>query len=353
MIPMMIRIDGSEGEGGGQVLRTALGLSLVTGKPFQIEKIRAKREKPGLLRQHLTAVLAAAEIGNAKTEGAVLGSKNLSFTPGTVHAGEYRFAIGTAGSGTLVLQTILPALMMADRASFLVIEGGTHNMQAPPFDFLAKTFIPLLNRLGPKVALRLERYGFYPAGGGRFTVEINPCSVISSRAWMTRDEITHRHGVAIVAKLPRNIAQREIDALGHGLGWGPECFEIIETKNSAGPGNVVMVEVGTPSITEVFTGFGRLGASAEHVATEAAGAVRSYLSSRAFAGDYLADQLLLPLALARGGSFSATKISLHAQTNMRVIERFLPITFCTQKKESCIHIWVEPKQESGAEGSFC
>src|SRR5215470_6307977 len=194
---MMIHIDGSEGEGGGQVLRTALSLSLVTGKPFQIEKIRAKRERSGLLRQHLTAVLAATEIGNARTEGAALGSKNLTFTPGKVRPGEYHFAVGTAGSGTLVLQTILPALMMTDGASRLVIEGGTHNMQAPPFDFLAKTFVPLLNGLGPKVALNLERYGFYPAGGGRFTVEIDPSSAISPPLWIGRDEVTHRRAVAI------------------------------------------------------------------------------------------------------------------------------------------------------------
>lgn len=341
----MIHIDGSAGEGGGQVLRTALGLSLVTGKPFQIEKIRAKREKSGLLRQHLTAVLAAAEIGSAKVEGATLGSKNLTFNPGRVRAGEYHFAVGTAGSGTLVLQTILPPLMLADGGSRLVIEGGTHNMQAPPFDFLEKTFIPLLNRLGPKVVLKLERYGFYPAGGGRFTVEINPRSAISPALWIGRDEITHRHGVAIVANLPRSIAQREIDTLGHMLGWGPECFEIIETKNSAGPGNVVMVEVGTPSITEVFTGFGRLSASAENVASEAAGAARSYLSSEAFAGEYLADQLLLPLALAGGGSFTTTKITLHAQTNMRVIETFLPVTFSTQKNERYVQVWAEPKED--------
>ena len=148
-----------------------------------------------------------------------------------------------------------------------------------------------------------------------------------------------------MANLARSIAQREIDTLCHMLGWGPECFEIIDTKTSAGPGTVVMVEVGTPSITELFTGFGRLGASAEHVASEAAGAARSYLSSQAFAGEHLTDQLLLPLALARGGSFTATKISLHAQTNMKVIERFLPLTFRTQKKENYVQVWVETKEE--------
>ena len=144
------------------MLRTALSLSLVTGQPFVIEKIRAKREKPGLLRQHLTAVLAAMEIGSATVEGATLGSKTLTFTPGKVRAGEYRFAVGTAGSSTLVFQTILPALMTASGRSRLVIEGGTHNTQAPPFDFLAKTFLPILSQLGPRVTVKLERYGFYP-----------------------------------------------------------------------------------------------------------------------------------------------------------------------------------------------
>ena len=339
----MIHIDGSAGEGGGQMLRTALSLSLVTGQPFQITNIRAKRQKPGLLRQHLTAVLAASEIGNAKVDGAVLGSKTLTFTPGKIRAGEYRFAVGTAGSGTLVLQTILPALMLADGLSRLTIEGGTHNMQAPPFDFLEKTFLPLLNRLGPKVTVKLERYGFYPAGGGKFTVEIAPGSAISPMLWIGRNEITHRRAVAIVANLPRSIAQREIDTLSHSIGWGPECFEVIETKNSSGPGNVVMVEIGDGSVTEVFTGFGRLGASAEHVASEAAGEARAYLSSKAFAGEHLADQLLLPLALTGGGCFAATKVSLHAQTNMDVITRFLPICFATEKKEGYVQIYAERK----------
>src|SRR5262245_60850976 len=154
----MIRIDGSFCEGGGQILRTSLSLSLATGKPFRIEKIRAGRERPGLLRQHLTAVLAAAEVGAAEVEGATLGSAALTFSPGKVRPGEYRFTIGTAGSGTLVFQTILPALMLASKPSSVTIEGGTHNSAAPPFDFLAGTFLPLLERMGPKVRLQFERY---------------------------------------------------------------------------------------------------------------------------------------------------------------------------------------------------
>src|SRR5688572_7099138 len=163
----MIRIDGSVGEGGGQILRTALSLSLATGTPFQIENIRAGRKNAGLLRQHLTAVLAAAEIGSAETAGASLGSTALTFTPKSVRGGEFRFAVGTAGSATLVFQTILPALLLAGTPSRVEIEGGTHNMAAPPFDFLKRTFLPVLRRMGANISLELKRYGFYPAGGGR------------------------------------------------------------------------------------------------------------------------------------------------------------------------------------------
>ena len=339
----MIRIDGSQGEGGGQMLRTALSLSLVTGQPFRIENIRAKRERPGLLRQHLTAVQAAIEVGNANAEGAALGSKVLAFSPGKVRPGNYRFAVGTAGSAMLVFQTVLPALMTASDSSRLTLEGGTHNTKAPPFDFLQRTFLPLLGRLGPKINIGLERYGFYPAGGGRFTAEITPSAAIASTQLTNRGEITHRRGVAIVANLPRHIAQREIDTLGHMLGWGSECFEIVETKNSPGPGTIVMIEIGSASVTEIFTAFGRVGATAEHVASEAAGDARSYLSNEAVAGEYLTDQLLLPLALARGGSFTATKLSLHAQTNMEVIAHFLPVTFSTKKEECFTQICIESK----------
>ena len=204
----MIRIDGSLGEGGGQILRTSLSLSLVTGKPFRIENIRAGRERPGLLRQHLTAVLAAGEVGGAEVEGATLGSTALTFAPAKVRSGEYHFAVGTAGSGTLVFQTILPALMRACGPSKITIEGGTHNQAAPPYHFLERSFVPLIERMGPKVSLRLERYGFYPAGGGRFVAEIEPVENLRSFEIGERGEITSRRVVAIVANLARHIGQR-------------------------------------------------------------------------------------------------------------------------------------------------
>ncbi len=161
----MIVIDGSEGEGGGQVLRTALSLSLVTGQPFRIENIRANRSRAGVMRQHVTAVEAACAIGGTECEELAIGASTLSFTPGKVKPGEHHFAVGTAGSTSLVLQTILPPLMLADAPSRLVLEGGTHNIYAPPFDFIDRVFLPILNRMGPRVTAKLGRHGFYPAGG--------------------------------------------------------------------------------------------------------------------------------------------------------------------------------------------
>jgi RNA 3'-terminal phosphate cyclase (ATP) len=328
----MIHIDGSTGEGGGQMLRSALSLSLVTGKAFRMENIRAKREKSGLLRQHLTAVLAACEIASAQVEGATLGSKTLTFTPGSVRSGNYRFAVGTAGSGTLVFQTILPALMTASGRSEITIEGGTHNMQAPPLDFLQKAFLSVINRLGPKIEIRLEKYGFYPAGGGRFIATIEPCEQLSTIQLVERGEIERRSAVAIVANLPRNIAQREVDTVAKQLNWDTQSTQIFETKNSVGPGNIVLIELTCGNVTEMFCGFGRIGASAESVASEASGAARSYLVSGAVAGEHLADQLLLPFALAGGGAFTAEKLNLHSRTNMEIIRSFLRVDFETSQE---------------------
>jgi RNA 3'-terminal phosphate cyclase (ATP) len=334
----MIRIDGSFGEGGGQVLRTSLSLSLATGKAFRIENIRAGRERPGLLRQHLTAVMAAAEVGRAEVDGATLGSKALTFSPGRIRAGEYRFSVGTAGSGTLVFQTIFPALMLASEPSHLVIEGGTHNPAAPPFDFLARTFLPLLERMGPKVQLQFERYGFYPAGGGRFCAEIHPAKTLNGIQIGERGEITLRRATAVVANLPRHIAQREVETVGKMLNWGPEAFSVQESRNSAGPGNIVMIEIGSSEVTEIFSAFGQVALAAEKVASIAAREAREYLVSRAAVGEHLTDQLLLPLALAGKGSFTAQKINMHARTNIAVISEFLPVRFDLREQEGLTRV---------------
>jgi len=308
-------------------LRTSLSLSLVTGKPFRIENIRAGRERPGLLRQHLTAVLAAAEISAADVEGASLGSSCLTFTPGVVRSGEYRFAVGTAGSSTLVFQTVLPALMLARGTSKIAMEGGTHNMAAPPYDFMARSFVPLIERMGPKVRLHFERYGFYPAGGGRFSAEIEPVAALTPLHGGERGEITSRRVIAVVAHLPRQIAQREVETAASMLNWGTETQVIESTRESSGPGNAIMIEIATANSTAIFTAFGQLGVSAEKVADSAAREAREYLVSKAVACEHLTDQLLLPMALAGSGSFTGVKVNLHARTNMEVIAKFLPVRF--------------------------
>ena len=330
----MLHIDGSFREGGGQILRTALSLSLATGIPFRIENIRAGRKNSGLLRQHLTAVLAAAEIGSAQVEGADLGSLALTFTPNAVRAGEYRFAVGTAGSATLVFQTILPALMRADAPSRVSIEGGTHNFAAPPFDFLERTFIPLVRRMGANISLKLERYGFYPAGGGRILAEIEPCRDLKPLELGPRGEIRSKRATAIVANLPGRIAVREIQKIASMMEMTSEG-RIVSTKDSPGPGNLVFIEIESEHVTEVFSAFGRLGVAAESVAAEAVRDARAYLMSSAVVGEYLTDQLMLPLALAGGGSFTAVRLSQHARTNQDVISKFLPVRFEVEETKDC------------------
>jgi RNA 3'-terminal phosphate cyclase (ATP) len=214
----MIEIDGSFGEGGGQILRTAISLSMVTGRAVRIDRIRANRPRPGLMHQHLTAVKAAQEVCGAEVAGAALGSTELQFTPGEVSHGHYTFSIGTAGSTTLVLQTILPALMTADEATTVTLEGGTHNIHAPSIDFLQRAFLPLLARMGPIVEVELERHGFYPAGGGRVSATITPCPQVKPLNLVERGEVTHRRAVAVVANLPGSIAQRELAVVGEKLG---------------------------------------------------------------------------------------------------------------------------------------
>ena len=321
----MIVIDGTTGEGGGQILRTALALSVVTGKPFQISKIRGRRERPGLRRQHLTAVMAAARVGAAHVQGAELGSRELHFEPSTICPGEHRFAVGTAGSAGLVLQTVLPALLVASAPSRLLLEGGTHNPGAPPFDFLARVYLPLVGRMGPLVTARLERPGFYPAGGGRFVVEVEPVAHLAPLHLAERGRLLARRARVLSARLPAHVARREQETVARLTGWDRSLVEVEEVHDSAGPGNAVMLEVTSEHVTELFTAFGARGVPAEAVATAAAEQALAYLDSGVPVGPQLADQLLLPLAIAGGGSFVTVAPTLHATTNADVISRFLDV----------------------------
>ncbi|MEX0653015.1 MAG: RNA 3'-terminal phosphate cyclase [Phycisphaeraceae bacterium] len=323
----MLTIDGSQGEGGGQVLRSAVALSMVTGTPFRIERIRAGRGKPGLMRQHLTAVRAAQEVCDATVEGDAVGATALTFEPGRVRAGEYRFAVGTAGSATLVLQTVLPALVLAEGPSALTLEGGTHNRFAPPFDFLERAFVPLLNWMRPHVVLELERPGFYPAGGGRFTATIEPAAGgrLEGIELLERGGDRGRCAVAMVAKLPRHIAERELKKVQAMLNWSAESLEVVERHDAAGPGNIVMLSVESEHVTELFTGFGERSVPSEKVAAHAAEACRRYLAADVPVGEHLADQLLLPLTIAGKGAFRTLHPSRHTQTHVELIGKFLEV----------------------------
>jgi RNA 3'-terminal phosphate cyclase (ATP) len=321
----MITIDGSFGEGGGQILRTSLALSLVTGKPFRIENIRAGRKTPGLLRQHLTAVNAAAAIGQADVIGAIIGSTLLTFTPSKIAPGEYNFAVGTAGSTTLVLQTVLPSLLIADGPTRLTLEGGTHNPFAPPFDFLNKAFLPLLSRMGMNVSAKLDRYGFYPAGGGKMEIAIDPAGKFSRLELHGRGDIRQRRARAILANLPRKIGERELSIVRRKLSWPHEYTAIEQVDNSYSPGNIVTIELESDHLTEVFTGFGEKGKPAEEVADAAVQHARRYLASDVSAGEYLADQILVPMAIAGGGSFTTLPASRHTTTNIEIIRKFLDV----------------------------
>lgn len=321
----MIELDGSEG--GGQLLRSALTLSLCTGIGFTMDNIRARRSRPGLMRQHLTAVNAAAAVGGARTLGATLGATALRFEPGAIRAGDYHFATGSAGSATLVLQTVLPALWRAGGASTLRLEGGTHNPLAPSADFIAATYLPVLARMGVQVAMRLLQHGFHPAGGGVLEVQVQACAALQPCWLEARPALTSLQARILMSGLSSSIGLRELQALAARLDIeaDPRCVESV--RPALGPGNVAMVHACHGDHVEVFTGHGERGVSAEQVAARLAGQVQQHLDGGAHVGEHLSDQLLLPMALAGAGAFTTAAISEHLSSNARLIEKFLPVEF--------------------------
>ncbi len=323
-----IHIDGSQGEGGGQIVRSSLALSIVTGRPFIIENLRGRREKPGLARQHLTAVRAAAQVGGAEVKGDEVGSRSITFRPTKLQAGEYKFAIGTAGSTTLVLQAVLPALLIADGPSRITLEGGTHNHRAPSFEFLAKAYLPLVNRMGARVTAELKRHGFYPAGGGRLIVTVKPTKSLTGFDLLERGAEGERRATAIISGLPEHIGQRELDYVAGKIDWPPDAFHLEVLNDSVGPGNALILEVQSQRVTEIFTGIGRRGVPAEQVANETLKEMCEYLAAGTAIGYHLADQLMLPLGIAawqtgHGGRFCTLPLTCHSTTHMDILRKFL------------------------------
>lgn len=316
-----LHIDGAQGEGGGQVLRTALSLSILTRRPIRIERIRAGRAKPGLMRQHLVCVKAAAAIAAAEVEGDALGSTTLCFVPQALAGGSYHFAIGTAGSAMLVLQTVLPPLLRAGCASRVSIEGGTHNQLAPSADFIQRCFVPQLRRMGAALQLEVERVGLFPAGGGRILAHIEP-GALQAISIESRGARLGMGAEALIAAVPEHVALRELTRVADRFKLRREQLQHRDLGRGTGPGNVLSVYADYESVSELATAHGARGVPAEMVADEACDALKAWMDSGAPVGEHLSDQLLLPMWLAGGGEFITGAVSGHLGTNAELINRF-------------------------------
>ncbi len=311
-------IDGSFGEGGGQIIRSSLALSMISGTPIEIHSIRAGRKNGGLRKQHLTSVNAAVEICNAEVTGNVMGSTRITFTPNAIKAGNYSFATGSAGSAFLVFQTIFPALMMQKEESHLVIQGGTHNLKAPPAEFIEHSFLGTMKKIGVDSSLKLNRYGFYPKGGGEVEITITP-SKLNSADFTKLSPITKIIAEPVVVRKPRTVADSQADEIRGVL---PQAEVISHFPKAVGPGNSVSVSVIRDNIRQVFTGFGKRNCSPEITARVVAQRAQTFSQADIFCDSHLTDQLMIPLLLAGGGKFTCPKPSLHATTNAEVIKVF-------------------------------
>ena len=345
-------IDGSTGEGGGQILRTSLALSCITGKSLHIENIRAARRNPGLAKQHLSCVRAVCQICSGQCEGAALKSSVLDFQPGPVQSGDFRFDIGSAGSASLVIQTVLPALFLADKPSAVTVTGGTHNPLAPPFDFLSETFLPAIeaagfrgNPLGDALRhCKLIKHGFYPAGGGKITFDVQPWQKSTDRVikLCESSEQFQIHARIYTAKLPPHITQRQRKLLLQS-GLNIRNVEHIEVTDSDGPGNCAMLRLCSGELTTVFTAFGMRGKRSEEVISEVVSLAEDFLASGAAVDRFLADQLLIYMAMAKAGSYTTNELSSHLQTNMEVIKKFLPVNFRVEQQKQLYKISCLPR----------
>lgn len=308
------------------MLRAALTLSMVTGRPFHITDVRAGRSEPGLRRQHRTAVRGASELVAADVQGDQLGSTELVFRPGrgVRPGGDHHFDTGGAGSACLVVQTLLPALLAAGGPGRVVVDGGTHNPSAPPFEFLDRAWVPLLRKTGADVDLGLDRVGFHPGGGGRVWAEVSGGSSPLPLRLEQRGELRAIRARAHVADLPDHVGRRELSTAAAALDLREDGLELVRHERpSGGAANVFVVEVESEAVTEVFSEHGRKGLPAEEVARRASRRVRRYLESGAPVWTHLADQLPVPLALRAGGRYRTTEFSSHARTVADVVAMFL------------------------------
>jgi len=323
-----IHIDGSQGEGGGQILRTSLALAALLQQPVRLENIRANRAKPGLKTQHLAGVLALAQITEADVSGARLHSTSLQFVPRTIKGGRYRFEISTAGSACMLLGAVLPPLIFAPLPAEVIITGGTHVPYSPPFHYIDTVFLPTLRKLGGNAEVQLNRWGFYPKGGGEIRLQVKPCQYLQSISLPERGQLKVLHFSASSSEnLPQHIVQREIVQVENCLADYKDKIRAESlTCRTFSPGNFVFLKAQYEHTIAGFSELGRRGNPAEEVAAEVCQAFRDFEKTAATADSHLADQLILYLALAQGDSVIVTeKVTPHLQTNMDIIRKFLPV----------------------------
>ena len=321
----LITLDGAVGEGGGQILRTALALSAVTGQGFEITRIRAGRLRPGLRPQHLAAVRAAAMICGARVGGAFEGSPDLRFEPGAVTAGDFRFEIGTAGAATLVLQTVLVPLATAVAPSTVAVTGGTHVPASPPFHFLSRHWLALVERLGLRAKAELLRAGFYPKGGGELRAEVQPWVRPASLELDDRGPLLQIRGISGAARLKGGVAQKQRDAAAEVL-WEKRRLEAqweIVDLPSGSPGSFLMLEAIYDRGRGAFSHLSERGVRTETVGLQAAHELLAFLEGTGAVDGHAADQLALPLAVARGGGRVTTyEVTKHLQTVAHILTLF-------------------------------
>ena len=339
-LPKNIQIDGRHGEGGGQILRTALTLSSIFRIPLHIHHIRGNRKKPGLRPQHLAAIHSLAIITKAKVHGATIDSHELIFEPREIHGGNYSFHIGTAGSTSLVLQAIIPVLLAGKIPSKITITGGTHVPWSPSFHYLKNLFLPVLQTIGENVTVAIDTWGWHPKGGGTIHAVIKNTEDLAPIRLFNRGKLLHLHILSAVSNLPPSIAERQRDQSIKRLGYiGLIPTTDIQNAPSLGQGTVLFLHAQCEGGGGGFTSLGKKGKRAEKVANEACDECISFLHSRGVIDSYLADQLVLYMALARGHSIVIPeRITEHLLTNIWVIQQFLPVSFDIEKKTGKIEV---------------
>ncbi len=344
----MIEVDGSYGEGGGQIFRMALALSALTGEDLRIDNIRAGRPKPGLARQHLTAAEGVRSLCNASVEGLELGSKEVIFRPGTLRGGKVDLDVGTAGSVTLVLQACLLPASLAEGPSEFRIRGGTDVKWSPPSDYLIHVFLVLLRKMGVQVEMEVTRRGYYPRGGGIVVATVKPIPGIDPLLLSEQGGIFQTRGCAHVSNLPRHIPERmRRSALEHLEDVGEVDVEVLAYGKSEalGPGGALVLWAESNKTVLGSSGLAERGVPAEEIGAKAANSLMVDLRSGATLDVHAADQLLPYMAMAGGRSiFKLREVSGHTKTMFWLLSKFLDVTFRHKELEEVVQVDVEPSR---------